>query len=163
MGMEGVKSGAFVLRFFQVRTSRCGHQGTLERRGGRCRAPLYRVVGRRGRWQRPHSMRRRQRRRQMVACAAAWQPTGASCLLAFLACPPGQPCPALASLPAPPDCPQMICAIVAFATVVDWDGLNRIKFVMFTGITGFILALFFMVAYAAGVGAVSLPPASQPS
>lgn len=50
---------------------------------------------------------------------------------------------------------QMIFAIVAFSTVVDYDGLSRIKYVMFTGITGFILALFFMVAYAVGIGAVS--------
>lgn len=52
---------------------------------------------------------------------------------------------------------QMIFAIVAFSTVVDYDGLSRIQFVMFTGITGFILALFFMIAYAAGIGAVSTP------
>ncbi|PSC70881.1 MARVEL-like domain [Micractinium conductrix] len=48
---------------------------------------------------------------------------------------------------------EMICAIVAFSTVVDYDSSSRIKFVMFTGITAFILALFFMVAYMAGVGA----------
>lgn len=48
---------------------------------------------------------------------------------------------------------EMIFAIVAFSTVVDIDEISRIKFVMFTGITGFILALFFMIAYAVGVGA----------
>lgn len=47
---------------------------------------------------------------------------------------------------------EMICAIVAFATVVEYDSSSRIKFVMFTGITAFILALFFMVAYVAGLG-----------
>ncbi|KAI7846258.1 hypothetical protein COHA_000238 [Chlorella ohadii] len=47
----------------------------------------------------------------------------------------------------------MITAIVAFSTVVDYDASSRIKFVMFTGITGFVLALFFMVAYVAGVRA----------
>ncbi len=49
----------------------------------------------------------------------------------------------------------MIFAIVAFTTALDYDGLSRIKFLMFTGITGFILALAFMIAYAVGIGAVS--------
>lgn len=48
---------------------------------------------------------------------------------------------------------ELITSIVAFSTVVDYDASSRIKFVMFTGITGFVLALFFMVAYIGGVRA----------
>lgn len=48
---------------------------------------------------------------------------------------------------------ELITSIVAFSTVVDYDVLSRIQFVMFTGITGFILALFFMVLYILGVRA----------
>ncbi|KAL4418643.1 hypothetical protein ABPG77_005380 [Micractinium sp. CCAP 211/92] len=48
---------------------------------------------------------------------------------------------------------QMIFAIVAFTTALDYDGLSRIKFLMFTGITGFILPLAFMIAYTVGIGA----------
>ncbi|PRW44544.1 MARVEL-like domain [Chlorella sorokiniana] len=48
---------------------------------------------------------------------------------------------------------ELITAIVAFSTVVDYDESSRIKFVMFTGITGFVLAFFFMVFYVVGVRA----------
>ncbi|KAI3428597.1 hypothetical protein D9Q98_007420 [Chlorella vulgaris] len=55
---------------------------------------------------------------------------------------------------------QMICAIVVFATIVDYDGWSKINYTMFVGITAFVLAFAFMVLYFVGAqmarGIVSL-------
>jgi hypothetical protein len=44
----------------------------------------------------------------------------------------------------------MICAIVVFATIVDYDGWSKINYTMFVGITAFVLAFAFMVLYFVG-------------
>lgn len=48
----------------------------------------------------------------------------------------------------------MIFAIVAFGCAADYTGTSYINFIMFTGVTAFVLSLVFMVAYLCDATAV---------
>ncbi|KAL4428285.1 hypothetical protein ABPG75_002374 [Micractinium tetrahymenae] len=137
MVAKGTKSGAaaaaFVLRFFEVRCS--------ARWAGYCwlaRLPEHPYTASGSASERSPASRSCGRRRQHRDGAA----TG---------CGRGAGPPPRVSLH--PIRASMVFAIVAFTTVLDYDASSRIKFLMFTGISGFIIALIFTIAYAAGVGA----------
>jgi preprotein translocase subunit SecD len=49
---------------------------------------------------------------------------------------------------------QVITSIVAFSVVVEYTGSSEYNYIVFTGVSGFVVALAFMACYAARVQAV---------
>ncbi|KAI3428598.1 hypothetical protein D9Q98_007421 [Chlorella vulgaris] len=62
--------------------------------------------------------------------------------------------PVVSSLPFIMRVVEVITSIVAFAVVVEYTGSSEYNYIVFTGVSGFVVALAFMACYAARVQAV---------
>lgn len=154
MGVENVKTGAFILRFFQASTAGSCAVAVQGFGMGRAAAdrgqisPLALDAALLERYGHPRTITARHRTEKQQN----GQPHDGRLRRRHPAGPArrGVPhliiAPCLAALPVL----QMICAIVVFATIVDYDGWSKINYTMFVGITAFVLAFAFMVLYFVG-------------